>query len=146
MSGLTVKEVQNGIQEKLDEFFKDATVFIKLVNFQIGVLGEVEVPGNYTIEQDQINIFQALGLARGLTSFGNVEEVKLIRQTQTGSDIHVLDLTNNSILGSPYFYLMPNDVIYIEARNSKSWVMETFPYQTLAYVLSIGILAVGVFK
>ena len=56
-------EVQQAIQTQLDEYFKEATAYVKLVNFQVGVLGEVQKPGNFTIEQDQITIFQAIGLA-----------------------------------------------------------------------------------
>jgi polysaccharide export outer membrane protein len=143
--GSPVQEVRQKIQEKLDEYFKDATVFVKLVNFQIGVLGEVNKPGNFTIEQDQINIYQALGLAGGLTSFGNLKEVKLVRQTQSGSDVHLLDLTDNILMESPYFYLMPNDILYIEPSNAKAFTLEQFPYQTLTYFLSTAILAVGIF-
>ncbi len=145
VAGSTVQEVRQNIQTKLDEFFKDATVFVKLVNYQIGVLGEVNNPGNYTIEQDQINIFQALGLAGSITSFGNLKEVKLVRQTQSGSDVYVLDLTNNRVIESPYFYLMPNDVLYIEPRATKSFAYEQFPYQSILYLLSTLVLAYGVF-
>lgn len=146
VAGSTIQEVRQKIQTKLDEFFKDATVFVKLVNYQVGVLGEVNNPGNYTIEQDQINIFQALGLAGSITSYGNLTEAKLIRQTQSGSDVFILDLTDNRIIESPYFYLMPNDVLYIEPRGTKSFALEQFPYQTIAYFFSILILAYGVFK
>ena len=143
--GSSVQEVRQKLQEKLDEYFKDATVFVKLVNFQVGVLGEVAKPGNFTIEQDQINIFQALGLAGGLTSYGNLKEVKLIRQTQSGSDVHVLDISDNRIMESPYYFLMPNDVIYIEPRNAKSFAYEQFPYQNLLYFLSTAVLAFSIF-
>lgn len=145
VTGSTVQELRQKIQAKLDEYFKDATVFVKLVNFQVGVLGEVNQPGNFTIEQDQINIFQALGLAEGITSYGNLKQVKLIRQTQSGSDVQILDITDNRIMESPYYFLMPNDVIYIEPRNAKSWVYEQFPYQTVAYFLTTMLLAVSIF-
>jgi polysaccharide export outer membrane protein len=141
VKGLTIPEVQQAIQTQLDEYFKDATAYIKLVNFQVGVLGEVNDPGNFTIEQDQINVFQAIGLAGGATSYGNFKEVKLIRQTQTGSELHLLDLTDNRLLESPYFYMMPNDVIYIEPRSGKSFALEHFPYQSLFYFFSVGVMA-----
>lgn len=146
VAGLTVPEIRKSIQQKLDEYFKEATVFIKLVNYQVGVLGEVNNPSNFTIEQDQITIYQAIGLAGGITSYGNLVKAKLIRQTQSGSEIHVLDLTDNKLIESPYYYLMPNDVLYIEPRMGKSWAYEQFPYQTLLYLFSVGILGYGLFK
>jgi polysaccharide export outer membrane protein len=145
VKGLAIPEVQQAIQTQLNQYFKEATVYVKLVNYQVGVLGEVHSPGNFTIEQDQITLFQAIGLAGGLTDFGNFKAVKLIRQTQNGSDVYLLDITDNKILESPYFYLMPNDLVYIEPRNVKSWVYSQFPYQTLLSFLSVAVLGVALF-
>lgn len=142
VKGLTIPEVQKALQAQLDLYFKETTAYVKMVNFQVGVLGEVTSPGNYTIEQDQITIFQAIGLAKGITDYGNLKQVKIIRQTPKGSEIYLVDLTDNKILESPYYYLMPNDVVYIEPRNIKSWVYSQFPYQTLLYSLSVILLGV----
>lgn len=143
VKGMTVQEVKGAIQSKLDEYFKDATAVVKLVNYQVAVLGEVEEPGNFTIEQDQITLYQAIGLAGGLTSYGNLTEVKIVRQTQDGSVVELLDLTDNLILESPYYYLMPNDVVYIEPRGGKSWAMEQFPYQTIVTFLMVVVSTVS---
>jgi polysaccharide export outer membrane protein len=140
VKGLTVPEMQKSLQAQLDLYFKETTAYVKLVNFEVGVLGEVMSPGNYTVEQDQITIFQAIGLAKGITDFGNLKQVKIIRQVPKGSEVYVVDLTDNKIMESPYYYLMPNDVVYIEPRNIKSWVSSQFPYQTLLYFFSVIVL------
>lgn len=145
VKGMTIQEVQQAVQTQLDQYFKEASAFVKLVNFQVGVLGEVRSPGNFTVEQDQINVFQAIGLAGGITDYGNYKEVKVVRQTQSGSEIHILDLTDNQVLTSPYFYLMPNDVIYIEPRNGKSWAYAQFPYTALIAFLSLSFLVATYF-
>lgn len=137
VKGLTVQEVRDAIQKQLDEYFKDATAMVKLVNFQVAVLGEVKAPGNFTIEQDQINIFQAIGLAGGLTDFGNLKEVRLVRQTANGSEVKVVDVSDNRLIESPYYYLQPNDVIYIEPRGTKSWALEKFPYTVVLSFASL---------
>ncbi len=145
VKGLSVQEVQQAVQTQLNEYFKEATAYVKLVNYQVGVLGEVNSPGNFTIEQEQITVFQAIGLAGGVTDYGNFKQVKLVRQTPGGSEVHLLDLTNNRILESPYYYLMPNDVIYIEPRSTKSWAYTQFPYQSLLYFFSVAILGAALF-
>ncbi|MCG8700831.1 MAG: polysaccharide biosynthesis/export family protein [Bacteroidales bacterium] len=137
VKGMTVQEIKDALQTKLDEYFKDATAIVKLVNFQVAVLGEVNEPGNFTIEQDQINLFQAIGLAGGLTQYGNLKQVKLVRQNQEGVEVQILDLTNAELLTSEYFYLLPDDVIYIEPRSSKSFALSQFPYQTLVSFIAI---------
>ncbi len=141
VKGLTLVEVKDLIQKTLNEYFKEATVVIKLVNFEVTVLGEVNSPGSFNIYRDYVNLFQALGKAGGIKQFGNVKKVKLVRQTQTGSNMYVLDLTDNKILESPYFYLMPNDVIYVEPLNSKSTAYQTFPYSLI--FVSLSTLLVG---
>jgi polysaccharide export outer membrane protein len=137
VKGLTVVEVKDLIQKTLNEYFKECTVTVKLVNFQVAVLGDVNSPGNFTITQEQINLFQALGLAGGLKEFGNRKEVKIVRQTATGSEMYLVDLTDNKILQSPYFYLMPNDIVYVEPMNNKPFVFEKMPYSLFFGMLSV---------
>jgi polysaccharide biosynthesis/export protein len=145
VKGLTVPEVKALIQKTLGEYFKETTVVVKLVNFQVAVLGEVNTPGDFTIDKDQINIFQALGLAGGIKDFANVKKVTLVRQTNTGSDIHIIDLSDNKILSSDYYYLMPNDIIYVEPRNSKSYAYSSFPYPIIVSVLTTGAIFFSIF-
>ena len=145
VKGLTIVEVKDLVQKTLDEYFKECTVVVKLVNFQVTILGEVNSPGDFTIYRDHINVLQAMGLAGGIKQFGNIKNVKLIRQTQTGSNMYFLDLTDNRVLESPYFFLMPNDVIYIEPMGSKSSAYETFPYQILFYALTTLLLGANLY-
>ncbi|MFN8207344.1 MAG: polysaccharide biosynthesis/export family protein [Bacteroidales bacterium] len=142
--GLTIEDVKKKLQETLNEYFTEATIIVKLVNFRVSVLGEVKSPGTYTIDKDQVDIFQALGEAGGLTTFGNIRKVTLVRQTNEGSDVHYLDLSRKDILASEFFYLMPDDVLYVEPRNSKPFVLETLPYGTLVstFALVLSVLAI----
>jgi polysaccharide biosynthesis/export protein len=141
VKGLSVEEVKNLVQKTLNDYFKETTVMVRLVNFQVAVLGEVNSPGNFTIDKDQINIFQALGLAGGTKEYANIKKVKLVRQTTKGSEIYMLDLSNKEILQSDYFYLMPNDMLYIQPYKIKSWTFQRFPYEMF---LSVGAIALAV--
>jgi polysaccharide biosynthesis/export protein len=133
---MTVAEVKEQLQKKLNEYFKESTVEVKLVNFEVSVIGEVINPGSFTVYRDQINLFQALGLAGGLKEYGNPKKVKLVRQSPTGSTTVLLDLSNDKILESPYFYLEPNDIIYVEPLGAKSWAYVRFPYETVLLLMS----------
>lgn len=143
VEGLTIEESKNLIQKALNEYFKECTVAVKLVNFQVSVLGEVNNPGSYTIEKEQVNLFQALGLAGGPKEFSNLMRVTLVRQTDTGSQVQVLDLTNQKILESEYYYLMPNDIVYIEPVKAKTNIGSS-PY-LLVSTLSLVLLALNIF-
>ena len=146
VKGMTIESVKGEIQNALNQYFKETTVVVKLVNFDVSVLGEVESPGNFTIDKEQVNIFQAIGMAGGIGTYGNRKKVVLVRQTESGSQMHYLDLSDNSILQSEYYYLMPNDLIYISPRGGKSGAYTTFPYQTLVTLLLVGLTAVQVFN
>jgi polysaccharide export outer membrane protein len=136
VKGMTVAEVKDLLQKTLNDYFKESTVDIKLVNFEISVLGEVNSPGSFTVYREQINIFQAIGRAGGFKDFGNPKKVKLVRQVPSGSNVIELDLSNNKILESQYFYLQPNDVLYIEPLNAKSLAYSRFPYELLFVLFS----------
>ncbi|HLT71500.1 MAG TPA: polysaccharide biosynthesis/export family protein [Cyclobacteriaceae bacterium] len=111
---LTVEETQNLIQAEANKYLNNATVIVKLVSFKITVLGEVNAPGYYYAFNNQLTLPEGLGLARDLTERGNRRKVKLIRQTPTGSEVVLLNLNDPDLLKSKYYYLMPNDVLYVE--------------------------------
>lgn len=144
VKGLTVAEVKEQIQKTLNEYFKESTAVVKLVNFEVSVIGEVNDPGSFTVYRDQINLFQAIGLAGGFKEFGNPKRVKLVRQSQGGSNLVQLDLSDNKILESPYFYLQPNDIIYIEPLNAKSWSYIRFPYETILVLISTALIGYNI--
>ncbi|MBK8806306.1 MAG: polysaccharide biosynthesis/export family protein [Bacteroidales bacterium] len=145
VKGLTVLDAQKMVQEKLNQYFKDCSVYIRLVNFQVTVLGEVEKPGAYQIDKEELTIFQAIGLAGGTNMYGNLKKVKLIRKTLTGSDVHYIDLNDTNILQSEFYYILPDDVIYIEPRGAKVWASKSFPYQALLSIASISIALLAIF-
>ena len=128
VKGLTVIETQSLIQETLNKYFKESSVFVKLVNFQITVLGEITNPGTFEIYKEEITIFEAIGRAGGFTDFSNVKHVKLVRETPNGSKIYNLDLTDNGFLESKYMKLQPNDIIYVDPRKTKRFIFSHYPY------------------
>ncbi|GAB2476092.1 polysaccharide export outer membrane protein [Hymenobacter qilianensis] len=116
--GLTVSEAQRVIQNAVNNYVRGATASVKLVSFKITVLGEVRNPGYFFIQNPQATILEALGLAGDLTPLGNRRNVKLIRQTPTGSEVVLLNLTKPNLLSSPYYYLQPNDAVYVEPESA----------------------------
>ena len=143
LKNLTVDEAKARMQTEVDKFVNQTTIIVKLSNFNLTVLGEVAKPGMYKVYQSQINLFEAVSMAGNMTNFAKKNEVKIIRQTDTGSEIHIVDMGQADILSSPYFYLKPNDIVYVEPLKIKQWGFTTFPYST---VLSIVTLAITLFN
>jgi polysaccharide export outer membrane protein len=120
LRGLTLEVARDSVQRRANKYLNQATVLMKLVSFKITVLGEVKNPGYLYVYNNQITVLEALGLAGDLTNFGNRTNIKLIRPTGEGSDVLLLDITDSDFLQSPNFYLMPNDVLYVEPLKARS--------------------------
>src|SRR5574344_1362692 len=125
IAGLTESQVENLITEKVSPYFGKAKanqpmVTCRLKDFSITVLGEVKKPGSYVIENEKVNILEALALSGDLTIYGKRNNLKLIRQnTEKGVEVHTIDLTDANFINSPYYYMQQNDVLYIEPNKAK---------------------------
>lgn len=124
----TVLQVQDELGKKIKTYIEGTSVQVKLVDRTITVLGEVRSPGIHTIFKNHISIFEALGTAGDINDWGNRRNVKLFRQTDDGKEIVSLDLTDPQLINSPYYYILPNDVIYVEASS------RVFGFKTLNFV------------
>lgn len=122
VSGLTKSEAENLIREKLGNYLKETPIVtVRMTNYKISVLGEVANPGMFTINNEKVNIFEALALAGDLTIWGMRDNVKLIREDADGKrNIISLNLNKSDILTSPYYYLQQNDIIYVTPNKMKA--------------------------
>lgn len=142
----TLDETKVQLQEAISEYIKDATVNVKLVNFNVTILGEVSRPGQYKVYQNHINIFQALAMAGDLTSFAHRQKVKVVRNLAGKSKIEMLDLTDRNLLSSDYYHLMPGDIVYIEPIRGKNFAFQTFPYALIFSSISTALLLINFFQ
>lgn len=117
---MTIEEAQAAVQKSADKYLTKAIVIVKLTSFKVTVLGEVKNPGYYYVFNSQATILEGLGMAGDLTPVGNRQTVKLIRPTPGGSEVVVLNLNDADLLKSPYFFMMPGDVLYVAPLRARS--------------------------
>jgi polysaccharide biosynthesis/export protein len=120
---LTLQETELKIQKAYESYLNNPTVIAKFINNQITVLGYVTRPGTYPFTTEQISIFNALGLAGDITEYGNRKKVILVREQENKLERIEIDLTRNDILGSPYYFLQKNDIIYVEPLKQRYWTI-----------------------
>lgn len=122
VSGLTKSEAENLIRQKLGTYLKETPIVtVRMSNYKISVLGEVAHPGMFTINNEKVNIFEALALAGDLTIWGKRDNVKLIREDAAGQrEIINLNLNKADIITSPYYYLQQNDILYVTPNKTKA--------------------------
>jgi len=144
---LTVDQVKAILQKQISEYLKETTVVVKMVNFRVTLVGELFRPGEFTIYKDDLNVFEAISLAGDMTEYANRGRVALIRQVNGGSQVHYLDLTSEKILSSPYYYLQPNDIIYISPLGYKRWGLgSTFPWAIVLSSVTTALLLINYIK
>lgn len=146
LKNLTVDQAKDKMQIELNKFVNQTTLIVKLSNFNLTVLGEVTRPGMFKVYQSQINLFEAMALAGNMTNFAKKSDVKIIRQTEHGSEIITVDMGKADVLSSPYYYLKPNDIVYVEPLKIKQWGFTTFPYSTVFSIITLGVTLYGILK
>lgn len=117
--GLTRLEAIEKIRAELSQYIKDPGVNMNFNNFRVSVLGEVARPGSFIMPTERVTVLEALGMAGDLTIRGVRENVTLIREVDGKKSTHRLDLTKQETLNSPYYYLLQNDVIYVEPNKAQ---------------------------
>jgi polysaccharide export outer membrane protein len=118
VEGLSPDELRQLLRSRLSDYLKDPIINIRLRNFTVTVLGEVNRPGTYPVNGEQITILEALGLAGDLTIRGVRQKVLVLRDFNGTKVLNTIDLTSKGMLKSPVYYLTQNDVVYVEPNKS----------------------------
>lgn len=139
--GYTTSEIEELIKNKLleEQFKETANMFItvKLSGLRYTAMGEVGSPGSQILFQERVNIFQAIANVGEVAITGDRKDVMVIRQYPQGQQIHHLDLTDVNVMHSPYYYIQPNDMIYVKPLKQKTWGTGTTGRDTLTTIVSV---------
>lgn len=138
--GLTRKELKASLETKLKPYLTDAIVSIGFLNRHITLMGAVS-PKIVPLEQDNMTILDALASGGGVDERGKIDKILVIREKDSSKEFKRLDLTDQSIFYSPYFYVQPNDIIYVEPLKKKAEnITRIISYVTAGLTLTIFIL------
>ena len=127
VAGLTVEEAQEAIRDAFREIIPDADVKVALYNKYFSVVGDIH-SGRYYIYKEKLNIFQALAMTGDLMNSGDRKHVRIIRPRDGGEEPEVLefDIRTNTIIDSKYYYVYPNDVIYVARTKDSFYKVPTY--------------------
>ncbi len=130
--GLTKNELAAEIKRRLKEpveVMTDPTVLIRFLNLKITILGQVGREGSISVPGERINILEAVGLAGGVTDYGKKTNIRVVRETNGQRETGLVDLTSKDLFESPYYNLVQNDIIIVEATSQK--IKETEQARTM---------------
>ncbi|WP_245588199.1 polysaccharide biosynthesis/export family protein [Algoriphagus terrigena] len=114
--GITTEQAKEIIENEVLKYVNQNEFFVRvrLGGIRFSALGEFTRSGKYTILQNRVTIFEAIAYAGDLNTYAKRDEVLLVRQYPDGSQIHKINLLDRELLGSEYYFLKPNDMIYAE--------------------------------
>ncbi|MDT0557333.1 polysaccharide biosynthesis/export family protein [Ichthyenterobacterium sp. W332] len=139
--GFTTKEIGEEIENKLleDQFKETANIFVtvKLAGLRYTTSGEMGSTGTQVVFTDRLNIYEAIANAGEIKITGDRKDVMIIRQYPHGQQIHHIDLTNINAMYSPYYYIQPNDMIYVKPLKQKVWGTGVTGQQTFTSIVAI---------
>lgn len=151
---MTIKDLEAYILEKIEPAFSNELpiVTIRIVNFSVNVLGEVNRPGNVISTNEKLSIFDALALANDLTIYGKRDNVKVMREDSDGKKtFYTLNLNDRNIIHSPAYFLEQNDLVYVEpnqsrANSSKYGAAESFRISSVSVLISLATMAITIYS
>jgi polysaccharide export outer membrane protein len=138
--GYTTDEVRQEVEKQLleDYFKKEANVFVtvKLAGLRYTINGEIGAPGTNFLYQDRATIMEAIANSGDILTTGNRKEVQIIRKLPHGFETYSIDLTKESAMNSPYFYIQPNDYIIVKPLKQKTWGTGVTGVQSVATIMT----------
>lgn len=123
-AGKTVLQLRQEISNKLIQYIPDATVQVRFLNFRVTMIGEVTRPNAYIIPNERLNILEAIGMAGDFTSYARRNSVLIMRERNQVREFVRLNTQDTSLFSSPYFYLKPNDIVYVEPLKAKEYATQ----------------------
>lgn len=146
VKGKTTQKIADTLQELLTRFLKEPLAQVTLINFKVNVLGEVNRPGTIIVPDGKITILEAISQSGDLTINGLRDNILVVREKEGKREFGRLNVASNQIFNSPYFYLQPGDVVYVDLNKNKleaSDVSQQRNLQRISLIFSsISVLAV----
>lgn len=138
LDSCNVKMGKEKVQEALKPFLKEYSLTFKLASNSFTALGEFRKQGVVTMNKEQVTIFEAVAMAGGITPFGKQRKMKLVRQLPDGPVTYEVDLTDKNIINSEYYYIYPNDFLYVRPMKAKQLgIGESFSIGIITTLLAL---------
>ncbi len=146
VQGKTTREVKESLEEELSKLLQEipgysmVSVEVNIVNRSFSVIGAQS--GRYPINKEKMTIFEALAMAGDLQEFNSRKEIKLVREKNGVTTIKTFDVRSEDIVNSEYYYIEPNDIIYIRQIPGYSFGIN---HVTTAIGVTAATISFGVF-
>ncbi|MGM9745403.1 MAG: polysaccharide biosynthesis/export family protein [Paludibacteraceae bacterium] len=125
LEGMTLEEAEKFLTDQMKPYIPDVQVKLALSTSTFCVIGDAG-RGYFNIYKERLTIFQALALCGGINESGDIGHVKIVRETNEGTKIVSFDLRSKSLIDSEYYYIYPNDIIYVDVTPKRFWAVNSY--------------------
>jgi polysaccharide biosynthesis/export protein len=141
VEGKTVREATVEVEKAIDPIFKfNPSVDIKIAERYFSIVGN-SANGLIQMPKEKINIFQALAMAGDIGIYGDKSKIRILRETPNGTVLKTFDVRSEDIVHTAYFYVEPNDVIYVQNLDKQFFSVINVPslFSVVVSTVSFGI-------
>ncbi|MFT4061224.1 MAG: polysaccharide biosynthesis/export family protein [Edaphocola sp.] len=149
VAGLTTAEAKEMVRKKAMTWYREPVVNVRIVNFKVTVLGEVQRPGAYIVSSERATVLDALGLAGDMTIYGTRTNVILSRREGEQQKMARFNLNQTDLYASPYFYLQQGDLLYVQPSKARAASMDGLAlrnYGIITATLSLLLVAINTLR
>jgi len=137
VAGLTREQIDSVIVSQLQGKLQNPYVIVRNNSFKVTLVGEVTKPGQFTIPNEKITLLEAIALAGDLTPFARRDNVLVMREINGERSWQRLNLKDPNVIGSPYYFLQPNDLIVVEPNKSKAAASDQVVVRNISLAVSL---------
>ena len=123
VEGMTRSDVASYIKNELEnkKLLQNPVVTVEYKNLGFSVLGEVNQPGRFSIDQEHVTLLEGLSMAGDLTIHGRRTDITVLREENGQQKVYPVNLCSaKELYASPAYYLQQNDVVYVRPLPAKA--------------------------
>ncbi|MBK9637401.1 MAG: polysaccharide biosynthesis/export family protein [Bacteroidetes bacterium] len=115
IAGFTVREAEKSLEQEYSTFYNKPFVMVKVLNRRVMVFpGTGGMGRTVSLDNENMNLIEALALAGGLTNTGKAYKIKLIRGDLRNPKVMLINLSTVEGMQQSNLLLQANDIIYVE--------------------------------
>jgi polysaccharide export outer membrane protein len=141
--GKTIRESKEIIENAIKPVLKVSSVDVRMMGRSFSIIGNGK-SGRFTFPREKVNIYQALALIGDFSTFTDRSKIRILRITPKGNVIKTFDLRSVDIINSEFYYLEPDDIIFIQPMNEQFFGITTL-WGAVATVISAGSFFYGMY-
>lgn len=146
LRGKTIREAKGHLEKSIEPILKINSVDVRMVGRYFSIVGSGK-SGRFAFPREKVNIFQALAMIGDFSYYTDRSTIKILRETNKGNQIKVFDARSVDIMHSEFYYLEPNDVIFLQPMKSQFFGVSTFwtALSTVVTTYSFGVIIYKIF-